>query len=312
MNLDIENFLKINIDEINDSDLCLKLHIITELYYSSLIKLSDESQERTTLIREGYSRVSQISNKRYSLLKERQSIIEIKIKNRFRDYFSFYKRFNSLINIFITKYYIKYDSMIELGPGSGRFLINFLQDKIIEKITYVEPDESFNNNISELLNKKNISFKSYRSVEEAFIPENSFDFIVCTDVWEHLLSEDKIIILNWLRSALKCKKITVVIQTPNRLVGPHDVSEYVLLKFSNSIGFHIVEYSQEMLYEEFRSVGFTKFKSPLFYFSFYGYIPIFVDIKHKIYIEKLVNYVCSYRLKKFLVKFFALDIIFMM
>src|SRR5882672_1446872 len=86
------------------------------------------------------------------------------------------------------------------------------------------------------------------------VPPNSIDLAYSDQLMEHLHPEDAIDQLRNVYDALVTGGRYVCI-TPNRLSGPHDVSQY----FDDvATGFHLREYSATELAGMFKDVGFRK------------------------------------------------------
>ncbi|MFW6133966.1 MAG: class I SAM-dependent methyltransferase [Elusimicrobiota bacterium] len=86
------------------------------------------------------------------------------------------------------------------------------------------------------------------------VPEESIDVAYSYQVIEHLHPEDVFIQLKNIYSALAPHGVYICV-TPNRLLGPHDISKY----FSNTAeGFHLKEYTATELKGLFKKAGFSK------------------------------------------------------
>jgi 2-polyprenyl-3-methyl-5-hydroxy-6-metoxy-1,4-benzoquinol methylase len=87
--------------------------------------------------------------------------------------------------------------------------------------------------------------------------EDRFDCIVMDNVVEHIVPDS-------LRSALvKCQELLnkdghIVILTPHRFAGPHDVSKYFLPLGAKAEGFHFKEFSFADIERELRAAGFSR------------------------------------------------------
>lgn len=88
------------------------------------------------------------------------------------------------------------------------------------------------------------------------VPENSIDLAYSDQLMEHLHPDDAMDQLKNVYRALAPGGGYICI-TPNRLSGPHDVSQY----FDDvATGFHLKEYTLTELLRIFRSVGFRRFQ----------------------------------------------------
>jgi SAM-dependent methyltransferase len=88
------------------------------------------------------------------------------------------------------------------------------------------------------------------------VPENSINIAYSDQLMEHLHPDDAMDQLQNIYRALAPGGVYICI-TPNRLSGPHDVSQY----FDDvATGFHLKEYTLTELSRIFRSVGFREFQ----------------------------------------------------
>jgi SAM-dependent methyltransferase len=86
------------------------------------------------------------------------------------------------------------------------------------------------------------------------VPQSSIDLAYSDQLMEHLHPDDAIDQLRDIYKSLTPGGRYICI-TPNRLSGPHDVSQY----FDDiATGFHLKEYTLRELSEIFRSVGFRR------------------------------------------------------
>jgi SAM-dependent methyltransferase len=86
------------------------------------------------------------------------------------------------------------------------------------------------------------------------VPPDSVDVAYSNQLMEHLHPDDAMEQLAGIWRALRPGGVYICI-TPNRLNGPHDVSQHF---DSVATGFHLKEYTVAELSEMFRSVGFRK------------------------------------------------------
>jgi SAM-dependent methyltransferase len=86
------------------------------------------------------------------------------------------------------------------------------------------------------------------------LPANSINLVYSHQLMEHLHPDDALEQLQGIYRALVPGGIYICI-TPNRLSGPHDISQY----FDElATGFHLKEYTLSELYKLFRDAGFSK------------------------------------------------------
>jgi len=86
------------------------------------------------------------------------------------------------------------------------------------------------------------------------VAAGSIDVVYSNDVVEHLHEEDMLRQASSIRRALADGGIYVCV-TPNRLSGPHDISQYFTDKAE---GFHLREYTVTELADVFRAAGFRR------------------------------------------------------
>ena len=112
---------------------------------------------------------------------------------------------------------------------------------------------------------------------------NSIDIIYSNQLIEHLHPDDA---LDQLKSIFTCLKKggKHICITPNRLLGPGDISGY----FDNeAIGFHLKEYTDLELRSTLKSIGFKKFKFQTIIKGKSIYIPFFIKWSIEKYFSKI-------------------------
>ncbi|MBC7949122.1 MAG: methyltransferase domain-containing protein [Chitinophagaceae bacterium] len=135
----------------------------------------------------------------------------------------------------------------------------------------------------------------------------SVDFVYSNQVFEHLHPDDIQPILEAYHSYLKPGGKVIII-TPHKLTGPHDVSRY----FSDDAeGFHMKEYTYSDMKKVLKAGGFRKIKGYVGY-SKWGYIGVNVNLL--IMVEKIYSLVPKSLRKKMrnsspIFNFFGLKII---
>lgn len=88
------------------------------------------------------------------------------------------------------------------------------------------------------------------------LPANSLDVVYSRDVVEHLHPDDMLDQSRDARRALRPGGVYICF-TPNRLSGPHDISEHFA---DTPQGFHLREYTTTELAGAFRQAGFSRIK----------------------------------------------------
>lgn len=89
------------------------------------------------------------------------------------------------------------------------------------------------------------------------VPANSIDMAYSNQLMEHLHSDDAIDQLGNIFKALSPNGLYICI-TPNRLMGPHDISKYF---DKTAKGFHLKEYTFTELCVLFKKAGFSDIKA---------------------------------------------------
>jgi SAM-dependent methyltransferase len=93
-------------------------------------------------------------------------------------------------------------------------------------------------------------------------PPRTFDKVVSIDVYEHLVPEDAKTHLSQVYTVLKPKGRLIVV-TPNRLTGPHDITRKLFPGHKEPLGFHLNETTCAELVRQLKQAGFVKFSSVL-------------------------------------------------
>ena len=110
------------------------------------------------------------------------------------------------------------------------------------------------------------------SIEEAPFEPESFDIACSIAVLEHLHPADLRTHLSHIYSLLRPGG-TFIIQTPNRLDGPHDVSRHFLPLGSPPEGLHLREYTKSELARLLSDVGFGQFCCTMWPARVYARLP---------------------------------------
>jgi SAM-dependent methyltransferase len=118
----------------------------------------------------------------------------------------------------------------------------------------------------------NLEIKIFNGVD-MHEESSSVDIVYSNQVFEHLHPDDIASILSAYHSFLK-EKGKVVVITPHRLTGPHDISRY----FSDDPeGFHLKEYTYRDMKSVLKAGGFKKIKGYVGY-SKWGYVSVNINL----------------------------------
>jgi len=137
---------------------------------------------------------------------------------------------------------------LEIGPGDCSLAIEVA--KLARKVYAVDVSSEITKEV-ELPENVELIISDGSSIP---VPQSSIDLAYSDQLMEHLHPEDAIDQLRNIYKSLAAGGRYICI-TPNRLSGPHDVSQY----FDDlARGFHLKEYTMTELSGMFRDVGFRK------------------------------------------------------
>lgn len=140
---------------------------------------------------------------------------------------------------------------LEIGPGDCRF--SFAVARSVARVYAVD--------VSSEIARAGTTPPNFQLVisdgTDLRVPDNSIDVTYSNQLMEHLHPEDA---LDQLRNVYKAivPGGTYICITPNRISGPHDVSQAF---DDEATGFHLKEYSYGELTKLFRAVGFSSFRA---------------------------------------------------
>ncbi len=137
-----------------------------------------------------------------------------------------------------------------LEVGAGDCALSFEVAKRVKKVYAVDVSEEITRR-SEVVPNFQLVLSDGCSIP---VPPNSIQLAYSNQVMEHLHPEDASEQLRNIYESLVPGGIYICI-TPNRLSGPHDISQYF---DPAATGFHLKEYSLSELNQQFKSIGFTK------------------------------------------------------
>jgi len=137
---------------------------------------------------------------------------------------------------------------LEIGPGDCSLAIEVA--RLVRKVYAVDVSHEITKEV-ELPDNVELIISDGASIP---VPQSSIDLAYSDQLMEHLHPDDAIDQLRDIYKSLTQGGRYICI-TPNRLSGPHDVSQY----FDDiATGFHLKEYTLRELSEIFRSVGFRR------------------------------------------------------
>lgn len=137
-------------------------------------------------------------------------------------------------------------TMIEIGPGDCSLAIHACQ--LIGKVWAVDVSAEITR-CTDLPGNFELHISDGVSVPH---PVGGVDVVYSNQLMEHLHPEDAHEQLRNILAALAAGGVYVCV-TPNRLMGPHDISKF----FSHqALGFHLQEYTATELLALFKAIGF--------------------------------------------------------
>lgn len=167
-----------------------------------------------------------------------------------RDAFSRHQEVSQRMRL--LKHYLHPDATyLEIGAGDCALAIEVA--KHVRKVCAVDVSEEIGKGVA-LPGNVELIISDGCSIP---VPENSINLAYSDQLMEHLHPDDAMDQLQNIYKALAPGGVYICI-TPNRLSGPHDVSQY----FDQvATGFHLKEYTFAELAGIFRVVGFRKFQA---------------------------------------------------
>ncbi|HVQ39325.1 MAG TPA: class I SAM-dependent methyltransferase [Pyrinomonadaceae bacterium] len=148
----------------------------------------------------------------------------------------------------LRKYLHPNATYLEIGPGDCALAIEVA--KLVRKVYAVDVSNEITKSV-ELPSNVELIISDGSSIP---VPAGSIDIAYSDQVMEHLHPDDAIDQLRNIHQSLAPGGNYVCI-TPNRLSGPHDVSQY----FDDvATGFHLKEYSAAELSSMFKAAGFRE------------------------------------------------------
>jgi 2-polyprenyl-3-methyl-5-hydroxy-6-metoxy-1,4-benzoquinol methylase len=150
-------------------------------------------------------------------------------------------------------------TILDVGCGKGAFLLT------LEKLGHQNSLWGIDISIPDSVKNSNVNIKFIDSDIIEFDLQTKFDVVYSNHVIEHMSDFDLPLHFSSLIRHLNHNG-KLIINMPNRLFGPNDVTRIVDFSNTNrlkSLGSHFNEMSYAELLEILKKFGFTKFKSPI-------------------------------------------------
>lgn len=235
----------------------IRRHYEMEKNYASRILSSEKnSEERSRLIKEGYEQI-------------------IKIIEQYNPGGGGTDHTDVVFSI-INKLIPPGGQVFDLGCGSGKLIVKLINEGYKARGIDVSSEciRLAKQNLSELTTECDV-IVSHNDIA-SYDSDTLFDLIVLDNVIEHMVPDMVSDVLSKCYNMLR-NKGNIVILTPHRYSGPHDISMHFLPLGTKAEGFHLKEYSFTDIDEELRKVGFTKILGFPFHprlFAMLNYVPI--------------------------------------
>jgi 2-polyprenyl-3-methyl-5-hydroxy-6-metoxy-1,4-benzoquinol methylase len=150
--------------------------------------------------------------------------------------------------------------ILEIGAGSGKLLADLGREgyRDVEGMEMAPAAlREARDNVRDVLGEQvvhPVSFQDYRLL----YPDRQYDVIIHAHLIEHIPAADTSSFLEACYESLRPGGYMIVI-TPSRLTGPHDVTRYFRPGGSEPEGFHLKEYTLTDLEATLRKAGFGEF-----------------------------------------------------
>ena len=156
------------------------------------------------------------------------------------------------------------DCILEVGCGRGYTCLKLAPH--VKSIVGLDVSRPALDEARELIIAKRVNNVSLLlgSADELIchFESRKFDKVISIDVYEHLAPEDAMQHISQVYSILKPKGRLIIV-TPNRLTGPHDITRELFPDAQKALGFHLNETTCGGLLGQMKTVGFAKFYSVL-------------------------------------------------
>lgn len=164
---------------------------------------------------------------------------------------------------------------MEIGPGDCR--ISFAVAKFVKKVYGIDVSSEITKR-----DDKPVNFELIVSDGASIaVPSNSVDVAFSNQLMEHLHPDDADEQLKNIYKSLNIGSLYLCI-TPNRLSGPHDVSQY----FDNEArGLHLKEYTTRELAEKMLGIGFSRIRTFVVIKGHVIYVPLLFVSAGEMFLE---------------------------
>lgn len=178
---------------------------------------------------------------------------------------------------FISHFINKNTRYLEVGPGNCLFA--FAMCNHVAHVTAVDVSTAVTKSVQTPQNF-DLAISDGTSIP---VSAESIDVVYSNQLMEHLHPDDAMEQLKNIYQALVVNGVYIC-RTPNRLSGPHDISQYY---DDVATGFHLKEYTANELKKTMRQIGFRKFKVLFSVKGFTISIPNFIIAGLEQLLEKL-------------------------
>jgi 2-polyprenyl-3-methyl-5-hydroxy-6-metoxy-1,4-benzoquinol methylase len=152
--------------------------------------------------------------------------------------------------------------VLEVGCGRGFTCLKLAPH--VRCIVGIDVSDAVLNEARELMSSRRVRNveinKGFADELTRYFPAKSFDRVISIDVYEHLHPEDARIHLAETFTVLRPGGKTIIV-TPNRYMGPYDITRELYPEATVPLGFHLNETTHRELLRDLRQVGFTRVRS---------------------------------------------------
>lgn len=167
---------------------------------------------------------------------------------------------------FLRRFLERNGVFVEIGAGDCA--LSFAVARLVKKVYAVEVSQEISKRLTCPKNFELLLFDGCTIP----LPANSANSVYSHQLMEHLHPDDALEQLENIYRILMSRGMYICI-TPNRLSGPHDISEYFDVVAS---GFHLKEYTNTELSNLFKQVGFSKVRAYVGAREIYTRFPLFL------------------------------------